>query len=87
MWDRIINKPPILFEKTQKIIAEVEKELNSKFLVYWTSTNGSVCQSDVAALQGVLQRIGNTREIVLFLKSDGGSGQASLLRSVLTVSM
>jgi hypothetical protein len=75
---RIINKPPILFEQTQKIIEQIEYELNSTFLAYWTSTNGSVCQSDVAGLQEVLQKIGNTREIVLFLKSEGGSGQASL---------
>ena len=75
---RIINKPPILFEQTQKIIEQIEAELNSTFLAYWTSTNGSVCQSDVAGLQEVLQKIGNSREIVLFLKSEGGSGQASL---------
>ncbi|MBD0303691.1 MAG: ATP-dependent Clp protease proteolytic subunit [Tolypothrix sp. T3-bin4] len=74
----MINKPPILFEQTQKIIEQIEYELNSTFLAYWTSTNGSVCQSDVAGLQEVLQKIGNTREIVLFLKSEGGSGQASL---------
>lgn len=75
---RAINKPPILFEKTQKIIKQIEGELNSTFLTYWTSTNGNVCQSDVAGLQEVLQKIGNTNEIVLFLKSEGGSGQASL---------
>src|SRR4028118_517356 len=75
---RLINKPPILFEKTQKIIEQIEDELNSTFLTYWTSTNGNVCQSDVAGLQEVLQKIGNTSEIVLFLKSEGGSGQASL---------
>jgi hypothetical protein len=76
--NRIINKPPVLFQKTQKIIEEIEKELNSTFLAYWTSPNGSVCQTDVVGLQEVLQRIGNTSEIVLFLKSEGGAGQASL---------
>ena len=58
---RIINKPPLLFEKTQTIIKQIENELNSTFLAYCTSTNGSVCQNDVAALQEVLQRIGNTK--------------------------
>ncbi len=62
--NRIINKPPVLFQKTQKIIEEIEKELNSTFLAYWTSPNGSVCQTDVVGLQEVLQRIGNTSEIV-----------------------
>jgi hypothetical protein len=76
--NRIINKPPLLFEKTQEIIKLIEEELQAKFLAYWTSTNGSVCQSDVAGLQEVMQRLGYTKELVLFIKSEGGSGQASL---------
>ncbi|OLP17988.1 hypothetical protein BST81_13160 [Leptolyngbya sp. 'hensonii'] len=73
-----LNKPPILFDKTQKIIEQIEEELDATFLSYWTSPNGSVCQNDVIGLYEVLQKIGTKNEIILFIKSDGGSGRASL---------
>ncbi|MDX2214062.1 MAG: hypothetical protein SFY66_12310 [Oculatellaceae cyanobacterium bins.114] len=75
---RKINKPPVLFEKTQKIIQQLEIQLGSPFLGYWTSPGGSVCQSDVEGLEEVLRKIGNPKKLFLFLKSDGGSGLASL---------
>ncbi|MBD2463969.1 hypothetical protein H6G89_23485 [Oscillatoria sp. FACHB-1407] len=75
---RKINKPPVLFEKTQKIIQQLEAELGAPFLGYWTSPGGSVCQSDVEGLEEVLRKIGNPKKLFLFLKSDGGSGLASL---------
>jgi hypothetical protein len=73
-----INKPPVLFNKTQKIIAQIEAELNASFLSYWTSPNGSVCQHDVNGLYEVLKKLGNQNEITLFVKSNGGAGIASL---------
>jgi Serine dehydrogenase proteinase len=73
-----ISKPPILFRKTQKIIEQIEAELDASFLSYWTSPNGSVCQHDVIGLYEVLQKLGNRDEIILFVKSNGGAGIASL---------
>ena len=43
-----INKPPILFPQTQKIITKIEKKLDGPFIAYWSSGNGSVCHNDVA---------------------------------------
>src|SRR5262249_42322321 len=45
---------------------------------YWTSTSGSVCDNDVMALHELLEAGGPQIRITLFVKSDGGSGMASL---------
>ncbi len=75
---RKINKPPVLFEKTQKLIAQLEDECDGTFLSYWTSYGGSVCDSDVVGLHEILQSIGARERVVVFVKSDGGSGLAAL---------
>jgi hypothetical protein len=73
-----VKKPPILFAKTQKIIASLEQRLGAPLLCYWTSPNGSVCHNDVTSLYEVLGRIGAHDTMYLSIKSDGGSGEASL---------
>lgn len=73
-----IRKPPILFRQTQEIIAKLEKSLGARFVAYWNSDSGSVCENDVIGLYGVLRRLGPQKRLMLFIKSDGGSGQASL---------
>jgi len=73
-----VKKPPVLFEGTQEILCKVEKVLDSPLLVYWNSTRGSVCDNDVSALYEVMQRIGGKERFALFIKSNGGSGQAAL---------
>src|SRR5262249_36356837 len=75
---RKINRPPVLFERTQKIIAEIERKMRRPFLAYWNSTRGSVCQNDVVGLYEILRARERTRELVLFVKSGGGTGTASL---------
>src|SRR6201995_1554025 len=70
--------PPILFERTQKVLARLEAELGEPILTYWNSNKGSICQNDVAGLYGLLQRVGKVDRLSMFIKSDGGSGQASL---------
>ena len=72
-----VKKPPILFERSQRIIARLERALGTVFLTYWTSPSGSVCDSDVLALYEHCRRL-STDKISLFIKSDGGSGQAAL---------
>jgi len=74
----VAKTPPILFEKTQKIISALETALDQKVVTYWNSTNGSICSNDVIGLYGVLQSIGKTERLALFIKSGGGSGQSSL---------
>jgi hypothetical protein len=73
-----INKPPILFPQTQKIIAQIEKKLDGPFIAYWSSGNGSVCHNDVAAFFEVLKELGHQKHLYLFIKSNGGNGQAAL---------
>src|SRR4249920_1646221 len=73
-----IKKPPILFRATQTVIRKLERRLGGPFLAYWNSNNGSVCQNDVVGLYGVLRRLGIKDHLTLFIKSDGGSGEAAL---------
>jgi len=75
---RSLKEPPVLFHRTQKVIAAVESKRDEKLLTYWNSPNGSICDNDVAGLYGILRSIGKIDRLSLFIKSDGGSGQASL---------
>jgi hypothetical protein len=59
-------------------MARLQKRVEGTFLSYWTSTSGSVCDNDVMALHDTLREIGPQDRITLFVKSDGGSGMASL---------
>ncbi len=71
-------KPPILFSKTQDIISKISNQLDAPLLSYWNSNGGSVCQNDVIVLSDILKHIGKCDKIYFFIKSSGGSGQASL---------
>ena len=73
-----INKPPILFKRTQQLIKKVESGLDGAVLAYWSSRNGSVCHNDVAGFYEVLKHVGRQKKIFLFIKSSGGNGQAAL---------
>jgi hypothetical protein len=73
-----IKTPPLLFDATQAALQRIQRRVEGMFLSYWTSTSGSVCDNDVMALQDILQRVGPQPRLVLFVKSDGGSGMAAL---------
>jgi hypothetical protein len=73
-----VKEPPILFEKTQAVIAEIESRLGEPLITYWNSPNGSICNNDVVGLYGILQSLGKVSGLSFFIKSDGGYGQASL---------
>lgn len=73
-----IKQPPVLFGKTQAVIAKLSERLGGPLVSYWNNPRGSVCHSDVLALYDVLGRLGQHDTIHLFIKSDGGSGQVSL---------
>lgn len=72
------KSPPILFRETQKIISRIESAVGEPFVAYWNSPNGSICNNDVSGLYGILRSIGKVDKLSLFVKSDGGSGEASL---------
>jgi len=73
-----IKTPPLLFEATQKVITRIQRSVDGAFLTYWTSTSGSVCDNDVMALHELLKTYGPQKQLTVFVKSDGGSGMASL---------
>src|SRR5262249_38920670 len=73
-----IKTPPLLLEKTQETLGRIQRRVDGTFLTYWTSTSGSVCDNDVMALHEVLRSVKPGGRITLFVKSDGGSGMASL---------
>ena len=73
-----LKTPPLLFERTQVLLDRIQRKVDGTFLTYWTSTSGSVCDNDVMALQALLEARGRQERIALLVKSDGGSGMASL---------
>jgi len=73
-----IKQPPVLFSKTQALLSRLSKRLNAPVLAYWNSPRGSICHGDVMAAYALLERLGQHDTIYLFVKSDGGNGQASL---------
>lgn len=75
---RKVKQPPVLFAKTQAVITQVSELLGGPLVTYWNNPRGSVCGSDVIALNEILSRIGFHDTMYLFIKSDGGSGQVSL---------
>lgn len=73
-----VNQPPILFQQTQAVIRKLEQLLGGPLIAYWNSHIGAVCHNDVLALYDILENIGQHERIFLFVKSDGGHGQAAL---------
>jgi hypothetical protein len=59
-------------------VDRIQKKVDGTFFSYWTSTSGSVCDNDVLALHAILKARGRQDRIALLVKSDGGSGMASL---------
>ena len=72
------KQPPILFDKTQAIIARLTQMLGGTLITYFNNPRGSVCHDDVVALYELLEKIGRQEKIYLFIKSSGGNGQSSL---------
>ncbi|MCZ7643778.1 MAG: hypothetical protein M5U26_00605 [Planctomycetota bacterium] len=73
-----IKKPPIRFQETQRVVERIGKRLGGPFIAYWNNPRGAVCHNDVVALYRLLEQLGKSRRVYLFVKSSGGNGQASL---------
>ena len=73
-----VKQPPILFDKTQHLIAQIETILGAPLISYWNNPRGAVCHNDVVAMYEVLQKLGKRDRLYLFIKSDGGNGQAAV---------
>jgi Serine dehydrogenase proteinase len=75
---REVAQPPILMERTQPVIERLSQHLGEPVFTYWNSTKGAICQNDVAGLYALVRSTGKLDRLSLFIKSDGGSGQAAL---------
>ncbi len=73
-----IKQPPVLFDKTQAIIKKLNTLLGGTIISYFNNPRGSICHDDVVALYELLETLGKTPVIYIFIKSSGGNGQASL---------
>lgn len=73
-----IKQPPVLFHKTQTLIAELTSLLGGPLITYWNNPRGSVCHNDVVVLYEILEQLGQQEVLYLFIKSSGGNGQAAL---------
>lgn len=74
-----IQKPPILFAESQRVVAKIEKYLGSPLITYWSSSSGSVCQDDVVVMYDHCRNAALAgKPVNLFVKSSGGSGRAAL---------
>ena len=73
-----IKTPPLLYDRTQEVLRNLQRRVEGTLLTYWTSASGSVCDNDVMAMHELLRETGPVDHLTLFVKSDGGSGMASL---------
>lgn len=74
-----IKKPPILFDETQRIIQSIAKLSKGDFLSYWVSSNGRIIGDDTIVFYDIIKNSKKKHDtLYLFIKSDGGSGEASL---------
>lgn len=73
-----VKTPPVLVDKTQKVIASLSGMVDGTFLTYWTSEYGAVCSNDVQAMHEVLRTVRPSDHVTLFVKSAGGDGTSAL---------
>lgn len=73
-----IKVPPKLFDETQRVIKQISARLDGDFISYWISGNSRIVHEDAVAFYEVLRGRRKRRHLYLFIKSDGGNGQASL---------
>jgi len=73
-----IKKPPILFKQTQVLIKKLKDNLAGDFMTYWVSGNSKIVDEDIIAFFEILKTKSENDALYFFIKSEGGSGQASL---------
>ncbi|HRG82756.1 MAG TPA: hypothetical protein PLO99_09585 [Chitinophagaceae bacterium] len=73
-----IKTPPKLFNETQAVINAISKGLDGDFISYWTSGNSRITGDDTVPFYEILKTNKAKKNLYLFIKSDGGSGEGSL---------
>lgn len=75
----VIKDSPVLFSDSQEMIHLVSSDLDGDFITYWGSYNSNISRNDSIVFSRLLSTIETKRKkLYLFVKSDGGSGEASL---------
>ena len=75
---KAVKTPPKLFRETQALIKSIAKNLEGDFISYWVSGNSRIIGDDTVPFYEVFKGEKNRKNLYLFIKSDGGSGEASL---------
>ncbi len=80
--EKKIKSPPLLYEQTQTVIKEITALLDGDFISYWGAFNSQITRNDSVAFNEVVNGSSENSEkkkrLYLFIKSGGGSGEASL---------
>src|SRR5690606_18510969 len=63
---------------TQAVINSISEMIDGDFISYWISVNSSIVRDDVIAFYEILKNNRKKDKLYLFIKSSGGSGEASL---------
>ena len=75
---RDTKTPPKLFRETQEVIHKISSKLDGDFLSYWVSGNSKIADEDIVAFYEVFKNKTKKDNLYIFIKSEGGSGEASL---------
>jgi hypothetical protein len=75
---RAVKQPPVLFDRTQALLREVEGACNMPVIVFWNSWQASICAGDIPSMYQVLWRTGPMEKAALCIKSQGGDIESAL---------
>lgn len=74
----IPKEPPYLFDQTQALIQQIARQLDGDFFTYWGASNSNIARNDSVAFSQILKTNKDRPDkLFLFIKSSGGSGEAS----------
>ncbi len=73
-----IKRPPVLFKETQAVIKKFSKHFDGDFITYWVSDTSRIIHDDVVVFYEMMKQRKHKKTLYLFIKSEGGNGQASL---------
>ena len=78
MTKKKIKIPPTLFNETQSLVKLISQGVDGDFVSYWISSNSRIVGDDTIPFYEVFKGGKTKNTLYLFIKSDGGSGEASL---------
>lgn len=72
-----IQYPPFFWTKTQALVKQIESQIKSKVITYFTDNNSSINNNDVDYFFSHLNSLNQEESISLILISNGGNGMAA----------